>query len=218
MSLDTYANLKAAVLEWQDSPSGLSTNLGDAITLAEGRLNRELGPVETNATLAGVVDSRALNVSALSIVEPIALFIADASSEDESLLQQQAPAAMAYADTSGRPSQWTMDTTTSIKLDRPCDQTYAFRFRYRERFALSDSVTTNWLLANHPDIYFAAVMMWGHAYQIDGQHSAAWDALLSREIPKLKRTIAQQHRGTLRLDPALARVGRRTGFNYATGF
>lgn len=220
MALDTYANLKTAVIRtWMDLPTGVMTDAtaSDVVTLAEAGLNRELGPVETNASLTGTVDSRSLTISSLSIVEPIALFIADPSSEDENKVQQQAPAAMAYGDTSGRPAQWCYDSATALKLDRPCDMAYAFRFRYRERFALSDSVTTNWLLTNHPDIYFAACMMWGATYPADTQKGFAWNALLEKELATLKRVIGAQHKGTLRVDPALARIGSRSTFNYTTG-
>jgi hypothetical protein len=123
--------------------------LPDALTLAEGRLNRELGPVETNASLTGTVDSRSLDTSALSMVEPVALFMAASGSEDEVKLQPQGPANMAYVDTSGQPRQWTLDSDDAIKLDRPCDSAYAFRFRYRQRFALTTLVTTNWLLLTY---------------------------------------------------------------------
>jgi hypothetical protein len=220
LAFDSYANLKTTVRNtWMDLSSAVMSDqtISDIVTLAESGLNRELGPVETNQALTGVVDSRALDVSAYSIVEPIALFIADAGSEDETLVQQQPPASMAYADSSGRPSQWCMDTTSSIKLDRPCGAAYAFRFRYRQRFALSDSVTTNWLLLNHPDIYFAACMMWGATYPQDTQKGFAWNSLLEREIPRLRNTLSKQRRGTSRVDPALARIGHRPAFNFTTG-
>ena len=80
----------------------------DCVTLAEARLNRELGPVETDASLTGTVDSRSLDISALSMVEPIELWVADPGSEDEREVSQQSSATMAYKDASGAPSQWTM--------------------------------------------------------------------------------------------------------------
>jgi len=220
MSLSTYAGLKTAIRDtWMDLSSSIMSGdtISDIVTLAEARLNREIGPVETDASLTGTVDSRSVSTSALSIVHPVALFIADSGSEDEELLQKQSASAMAYVDASGKPTQWCMDSTTSIKLDRPCDAAYALRFRYRQRFALSDSVTTNWLLENHPDIYFAACMMWGSTYPQDSQKGIAWNSLLDQELPKLRRTIAMQRTGTLRVDPALARVGSYQPFNYTTG-
>lgn len=202
MALANYTDLQAAVLDWMER-SGQTGQVADWIALAEARLNRELGPVESNASLTGTVDSRALSILALSVVEPVALFIADPGSEDESLLPPMAGANMAYYDSSGRPSEWAIDSATEIKLNRPCDLAYAFRFRYRERFALSVS-STNWLLTNHPDVYLAASIVWGNAYNQDIGGASAWKAILDEAIPSIRNTIAKSRKGTLKVDPALS--------------
>ena len=216
MALSTYAELKASVASWMER-TDMTTVIVDCVTLAEARLNRELGPVETDASLTGTVDSRALDISALSLVEPIELWVADPGSEDEREVQQQSPSTMAYADTSGPPQQWAMNTASALKLDRPCDQAYAFRFRYRQRFALSDSATTNWLLTNHSDIYLAACLMWGAGYQESFANGSVWKTILDQELPRVAHTLAKQRKGTLRVDPGLADIGRRSVFNYTTG-
>jgi hypothetical protein len=185
----------------------------DIITIAEARLNRELGPVETNASRTGTVDDRSISISALSIVSPIALFMADpGSTSPEKELQQQDAGTLALIDSSGRPTQWAQDSLTAIKLDRPCDQAYAFRFRFRERFALSDSVTTNWLLTNHPDVYLAACLMWGAGYLQSWPNGAVFKGILDEGLESVGNTIARQHRGTLRVDPALSGIGRRVSY------
>ena len=70
MALSTYDELKASIASWMER-SDMTTVIVDCVTLAEARLNRELGPVETDASLTGTVDSRSLDISALSMVEPI---------------------------------------------------------------------------------------------------------------------------------------------------
>jgi hypothetical protein len=219
VSLSTYAELKTAAAAWgrRSGNADFVANVPDFVTLAEAKLNRELGPIETNASRTGTLDSRNVSISALSIVEPLALWIADPSTEDESELQMQSPANMAYRDTSGRPTQWCMDSETNIKLDCPCDAEYAFRFRFRERFALSDSATTNWLLTNHPDIYLSAVMMWGAGYREDWENGANFARILSDDLPSLRNLLRKQRKGSLRVDPALARIGHGGTFDYATG-
>lgn len=212
MSIASYSDLKTKVASW-GRRSGNATfvaEVPDIISLAEARLNRELGPVETDASRTGTIDSRNISISALSIVEPIALWIADPGQENERPVQKQSAASMAYVDSSGRPSQWCMDSTTNLKLDRPCDIGYAFRFRFRERFALSDSVTTNWLLTNHPDLYLAASLMWGAGYREDWPNGAAFKSMLDEGLRSVQRTLSRQKRGTLRVDPALVRIGRRS--------
>lgn len=216
MALSSYSELQASVAAWLER-ADMTAVIVDCITLAEARLNRELGPVETDESLTGTTSSRTLDISALSIVEPIELWISDPGGGDEAELQQQSPSTMAYAETVGRPSQWAYPSTSELKLDRPCDQAYAFRFHYRQRFALSDSVTTNWLLTNHPDIYLAACLMWGAGYQEAFANGSVWKAILDEQLPNVAHNLAKGRKGTLRVDPGLARIGRRSSFNYATG-
>lgn len=209
MSLGTYDELQAATVDWMKRAGQLG-NAPDWVSLAEAKLNRELGPVETDASRTGTLDSRNISISALSIVEPLSLWVMAPDSLKEREVQRQAPANMAYSDYSGAPGQWVMDSETNIKLDRPCDQEYAFRFRFKQRFALSDAAPTNWLLTNHPDIYLAACLMWGAGYNESWSNGQIWKSILDEGIPAVKNVIAQQKRGTLRVDPGLMPVGRRT--------
>lgn len=211
MALANYTDLQASALDWMER-AGQTGQAVDWIALAEAKLNRKLGPVETDASRTGTVDSRSISISALTVVEPIALFIADPSGSSERELQQQAAATMSYDDNSGRPSQWAMDSATNLKLDRPCDQAYSFRFRFRERFALSGSVTTNWLLTNHPDVYLAATLMWGAGYNQDWPNGAVWKGILDDGLEEVGNIIAETRRGVLRADPALAAIGNRGRF------
>jgi hypothetical protein len=219
MAIAVYNDLKTKAASWLRR-SGNSTYVAevpDMITLAEARLNAEIGPVETNGTLTGVVSSRSLDTSALTIVEPIALWITPGSGEDEDKLQQQSPANLNYLGTNGRPAQWAYDSEDALKLDCPCDTAYSFRFRYRGRFALSASATSNWLLENRPDVYLAATLGWGSAYLENFERASQWTTFLDRELPKVLHTLAKGRKGTLRVDPGLADIGRRSSFNYTTG-
>jgi hypothetical protein len=219
MAIAVYNDLKTKAASWLRR-SGNATYVAevpDMITLAEGRLNAELGPLETNVTLTGSVGSRSLDISSYTIVEPIALWITPASGDDEDRLDQQSPANMNYLGSNGRPRQWAYDSEDAIKLDCPCDTAYSFRFRHRGRFALSASSTTNWLLENRPDVYLAAALGWGSAYLENFKGAATWMAFLDTEIPKVAHTLAKGRKGTLTVDPALGMIGHVPRFNYTTG-
>lgn len=207
MALDTYANLIAAVQNWM-ARSDLSGNVADWITLAESRLNRVLGAVEVDQALTGVVDSRTLDVSAYSVIAPIALYVADNATSDEREVLQRASGSFEHVASSGAPRFWALDGT-SIDLDRPCGSAYTFRFRYRQRFALSNIVTTNWLLTNYPDIYLAATLMWGGGFTDNLNSAATFKAILEEGIPEVQHVIALSKRGVLTVDPALVTVPRR---------
>ena len=209
MAISTYAELKTAIANWM-ARSDLTGDVADFITLGEAALNRELPAVETDGTLTGVVDSRRIDISALSLVAPIALYIV--ISGDEELVTPRTDGTFAYAGTSGRPTYWGIDGNY-IDFDCPLDQAYTFRLRYRQRFALSDSATTNWLLTNHPDVYLAACLVWGGLFVRSSEIGATFAEVLRTGIPQVKNIIAQKKRAVLTVDPALQMPGH---YNWQT--
>ena len=210
MAITDYSGLKTFLQDMM-ARSDLSGNVADFITLAEARLNREIPAVETDVTLTGTIDSRRIDVSAQSVVSPIALFINDAGKEWE--IPQHMDGTFPYTDTAGFPTKWAMDGT-NIDFDCPLDQAYTFRFRIRQRYALSDSSTTNWLLTYHPDIYIAASLIWGGGYTKDFEYAGIFATSLERGIESVKSIIAEQNRAVATVDPALVGVGRYTYQNW----
>ena len=201
MAISTYSELKTAVTDWM-ARSDLSGNAADFITLAEARLNREIPAVETDVTLTGTADSRRIDVSANSVVSGIALFLVETNGDEVPLLQRS-DGSFPYESTSNQPRVWAMDGTDAIDFNCPLDQAYTFRFRIRQRYALSDSSPTNWLLTNHPDVYLAAVLLWGGVFTMDMTYASTFAQALERGIPQVKRIIAEQSRGELTVDSAL---------------
>lgn len=208
MAISTYAELKTAVADWM-ARGDLSGYPADFITLAEAKLNRQLGAVETDTTLTGTVDNRRIDISSLSIQQPIALFLVDT---DEIEVTPKSDGTFPYLATSSRPRYWAIDGT-NIDFDCPLDTAYSFRLRYRQKFALSDSATTNWLLTNHPDVYLAAALMWGGAFTKNFPYADAFSNVLTDGIPEVKNAIAQSKRGVLTVDPGLAALSFRHYYN-----
>lgn len=202
-----YDTLQTSVLEFI-TRSELTGNVEDWIALAEARLNRELPAVIEESTLTGVVDSRTIDVSSLSINEPMDLWLTDPSTSDEQRVTKSAN--FPYLSTSGTPEQYSYDSDDAeLNFNRPCDVAYSFRFVYSERFALSDSVTTNWLLTNHPDVYLAACMAWGHIYTERLDAVQLIEAKLNMEmIPSVRSFIADLNRSQAKVDPALVLMNR----------
>jgi hypothetical protein len=211
MSIANYTDLKAAITTWM-TRGDIAGQASDCIALAEAALNRELPAVETDATLTGVVDSRRIDISAQNCVEPIALFVAE-SGLNEVQLVPFVDGTFPYRVTSGYPRVWAIDGQ-AIDFDCPLDQAYPFRFRLRQRFALSDAVPTNWLLTNHPDVYLAAAIVWGGVFIQDDPATARWVSILNSALPSVRNIISQSKRGTLVVDGALQ---RRRG-NYVNGW
>lgn len=206
-----YNELKADVTNWM-AREELSGDVAKFITLAEAHLNRELPAVETDATVTGVVGSRRIDITSQSMVSPIALFLVDPNNLGEIELTPKADGTFPYSDVSYRPSVWAIDGD-AIDFDCPLDQPYSFRFRFRQKFALSDSAPTNWLLTNHYDAYLAAVLMWGGVFTQDSQYASTFVSILDRVIPSVKSAIASKKRAVASVDPALSSIGRRPYYN-----
>lgn len=205
MAITNFTELKSAVTNWM-TRGDVAGQAEEFISLAEAGLNRELGAVETDTTLTGVVDSRSISISALNVVEPVALFVSEAGI-DEVELTQKADGTFEYRASSGYPRFWAIDGT-NIDFDCPLDQAYPFRFRYRQRFSLSDASPTNWLLTYHPDLYLAATLVWGGVFIRNDPAASRWISLLGTALPSVRNSIAQTKRATLSVDPALQPLRR----------
>ena len=212
--ITSYATLQSEALDFMER-AGQSGKAPTWIQLAEAKLSRELGPLEGDTTLTGVVGSRSLDISALSIVEPISLWLTPVAGADEIPLQPQSPNDLPFAAGQGEPTMWAYDSEDAIKLDRPCDQAYSFRFRYRGPLSLA-TTDPNWLLTNHPDVYLAATLMWGAGYNESWENGAIWKGILDEAIPSIKRVLSKGRRGTLRVDATLMSLGHRGGYNITT--
>lgn len=202
MTFSNFDELKNEILDYSERPDQASKVEG-FIRLAEARLNRELPVVETDATLTGIVSSRRIDISSLSLVKPISLHII--VDGDEHDLVQRNDSDLLYKGSNGRPTEWAVDGT-NIDFDYPCDGAYSFRFRFQERFALSASVPTNWLLTNHPDIYLAACLAWGAAYSEAFNVAANWQMLLDTSLDQVASEIRRTKRTSLKVDKGLLRA------------
>lgn len=205
MAITNYSQLKTAISDFM-AREDLSGNTADFITLAEARLNRLLKPSKTDATLTGAVGNRAVDISALSIVEPIALFVVS-DDGDEREVTQKADGTFPYVDDAGEPSFWAIDGD-AINFDCPLDEAYSFRFRYVARLALSATVPVNELLTNHPDVYLAASIVWGGIYIKDDAIAVGYKSLLDEFIAETQHQYAQEARGVLTPDRALSAATR----------
>jgi hypothetical protein len=201
MAISNYTELKAAVTNWM-TRSDLAGEAAEFISLAEAVLNRELDPVETDVTLTGTIGSRRIDIAATACVEPIALFLAEAGC-NEIELSPRTDGTFPYTITADRPSVWAIDGT-NIDFDCPLDQAYPFRFRIRQRFALSDTLPTNWLLTYHPDVYLAATLVWGGVFIQDDPAASRWVSILNSGIPSVRSVISQNKRAMSSVDPMLA--------------
>lgn len=210
MAISTYAELKTAVANWLERDD-LTDRLGEFVTLAEAKINRRIPASEEDTTLTGTSGSRRIDVSALTVAAPVALW--DTTDGDEAFVTYRADGSFSYDDTPGAPSFWTMDGSDAIDFDRPLDQARSFRFRYRGRLALSDAAPTNWLLTHHPDAYLCAVLVEAADYIKDRAEMQLQSLRLSHAIAYVKMELAERNRSALVVDTMLA-AGRGYDRNF----
>lgn len=209
MGLANKTELEASVLDWMERPDQ-TVLVTDFLTLAEARLNRELGLVTTDIALSGTVSSREVDISSVSYTELLQLFLTDEAGDDDEITRKNY-ANMDFVDDEGQPAEWALKGDDTIVFERPCDEAYSLRLVFNQRFALTDASSTNWLLDEHPDVYLAACLMWGAGYREDWPNGSVWKAIIDEQIPAVRNFITQSKRGLLAVDNAL--LQRNTYYN-----
>jgi hypothetical protein len=205
MPFSNYTELQASITDWM-ARSDVSGQAADFITLGEAGLNRELKQVGTTTMLTGVSGQDYIDISALSMIEPKALFVHDTDAEYE--MTKQELGTYTKHEFSGRPNIWAIEGNR-IVFDRDLDQAYPFRFVYTGRFALSVSAPTNDFLTQNPDLYMAASIVWGSVYVKSRPDISLWSDMLGAFLASAKHIEARKARGDMIVDPALLVIGKR---------
>lgn len=213
MTIATYSDLKTTTLEWQErtGDTALTSRAADLISLAEAGLNRDLPlrMMRVNTTLTATASSRTIALPT-DFAEPVRL--RNTTSGYEGDLKPADADSIDYSPNTGTPREWCINES-NIDFEVLADTAYTFQFRYRKKFALSDSAPTNWLLTNAPDLYLFETLKHAGIFTKDPEYAAALGQLAAQARVSVKRLDARsQSVATLSVDPALLAAGRR---NYA---
>lgn len=178
MALDTYANLQTAILSWLARPGDtlISGGVPDMITLFEAEARRRLKTRwnEATATLnlsanvetvALPADFYELREARITGVDPMAELVYMTGPELD----------VAYPSTTAdQPVNFTIEGLNARFRPVP-DTAYTVTIDYMQGLTgLSNSVTTNWLLTNHPDAYLFGSLAEAVAYIGDDERIALW--------------------------------------------
>jgi hypothetical protein len=207
MSLQSYADLQAAIGTWNVNRTDLPAT--DLIALAEARLNRDLRlrVMETDNPLSAAIGLRTIPLPA-GFLEPLALFLELASGREELAF---VPDRMDTSASPGQPWCWSVDGSNLV-FERPADQAYAFTLKMLTAFALSDAAPTNWLLANHPDLYLAACNAEAALWLVDDEQFGRWAGRYGEILASVNAHEARSRApAALRADPALQPAALRQG-------
>ena len=184
MALDTYANLKIAVIE-QSHRGDLDLKIDDFILLTEAEIRANpdeplnLRANELIATGATAADSDTVALPA-RYQRSRSLRITIGTQKYK--LTYQTPEVMTRRDGTGTPVFYTI-LGDNIVLDIDADAIYVVTFEYEADLTpLSASNTTNNVLTRYPNIYLYGCLKQAFIYAVDDQEVAKYNNLFLTAI------------------------------------
>lgn len=186
MALATYTDLLASVANWMNR-TDLTTVIPDFVTIAEGRISRDLRLRKqiTTTTLTGSASTRnvALPTDWLEF-ENVSL---DGTPETplKYVTIEHMDAKYPEGGFSGKPFVFTIEGDNMLLGPMP-DAVYIVNAIYYARFPALATSGTNWLLTNHPSIYLYSCLREAAAYTMNDERVAHWDKLYQMNVQNLQ--------------------------------
>jgi len=186
MALSTYAELKTSIGDWLNR-SDLTAAIPDFISLSEAQVERTLRTrqmiVRANASFdaqygavpADFLETKSLKLTSTNPQTPLQFLSIDALDNKAS----------EYTG-SGKPRFFGV-VGGQFRLVPVPDATYTTELTYYAKLTkLSNSVTTNWLLASSPDIYLYGALLQAAPYLQDDARIPVWSSLYDRAMIELQ--------------------------------
>jgi hypothetical protein len=190
MALDTFSGLKTTIADYLNRDD-LTSTIPTFITLAEAKFNRKLRMRQMIKRATATIDTQyfaypadwlqakefILNTNPITYME----FVTDKQSNE--LRQNQIIAV-------GKPKYYSI-IGTQIEVIATPDSSYTGELTYYAKItALSDSNTSNWLLAYAPDLYLYGALIEATPYLKDDERLGTWSQLYANTLSDIE--IADQ--------------------------
>ena len=197
MALATYSDLKTSIANWLNR-SDLTTEIAeDFIVLAEADFNSKLRIRKMNTSTSITIDSETESVPT-DFLQVRDFFIT--SGGTKYALKYITPAQMDQirgSSTTGMPSAYTI-LGDSFRFAPIPDSAHTGTLNYYAKFAaLSDTNTSNYILASHPAIY-----LYGSLYHaanflggVDPQRLQQWQGMYTTALERLERNDREDQYG-----------------------
>lgn len=189
MALSTYAELKTAIASLLNR-TDLTSYIPDFITLCEAELNRRLQSRQRVTRADFTIDAEFETVPTdFAGVVAFRLSSTDPDAELEYVSPSKAAAMIGgtYNDATGQPVCFTVVGGEFQFVPAP-DGSYTGKLTYRQKIpALSDSQTSNWVLASHPDLYLYGAAIHAAPFLQDDARITSFGALFTAAIASLER-------------------------------
>ena len=189
MAITTYAELQTATANWLDR-TDLTARIPEFIELSEANFNRVIRQpdmVTKNDSFSLTSRYNTLPSDTLEIVRivldltPVVVL--------EYLTPEEISERRVSMSATGKPYYFTVIGGSSNQLEvvPSPDSTYTSSIVYYTRIAaLSDSATSNWLLAAHPDIYLFGTLVEAEPYLKNDERMPMWTSRLDKALMALR--------------------------------
>lgn len=214
MSLSTYAELKAATLDFAHR-SDLAGVFDDLARRAEARLNRKLRLLqqEQRTTLSTTLDSRTVSLPT-GFLEMISLGIEYGDNVTEMLpIGAIRMNAASLQNTSALPVYYRVGAT--IEFEVKANAVYTLQAHWFKKWDLVND-SSNWLLSNWPDLYMDAILSEIGLYTRDTEMAQIGAAQTESKISEAMQNDANvRTKQVMMIDNALTGGG---SFNILRGY
>ena len=212
MALDTYDNLKSSIKSSLDVGNELDSDIDDFILVCEEEMRRELRLREMIgfAALTLAADSRSLTLPTNFLdAKLVRLRSTNASSGPRYLhkLEQITEDKMVeFSRNDSQPPCWFNFFGTTFEFDSPADQEYTVELIYYADFdGLSDTVSTNVVLQNAPDLYLYGSLAASAPFLMHDERVPLWQSLYNSKRDRANKAA----RKSIRTGPQVTRVAGR---------
>lgn len=182
MAISTYTELKAAVADFLNRDD-LTSAIPNFITLSEAQFKREIRHHKQMTRAEGEIDTRFSAVPS-DWVQSIRFHVNDEKSSEIQLisLAEMLKYRNESSDRQGKPQYYAVVGENFEVYPTP-DTTYSTELMYYKTIpALSDSNASNWVLADHPDLYLYGALVQSAPYLKDDARMQTWTVLYSTAL------------------------------------
>lgn len=186
MALNTYAALQSAVADYL-ARDDLTAQIPDFITLNESRMNKALRTRHQETSNASFSIDAATEALPTDFLEARTFIIQGSPNVVLEYLSASDLESM-YTSGSGKPQHYTV-IGSNFKFGPSPDSTYTGTLVYYAKIpALSVSNTSNWVLANYPDLYLYGTLIEAAPFIMNDERIQIWMGLYDRAIAGLQQS------------------------------
>lgn len=187
MALTTYAELKTAIDTFLNRDDLAATAAADFITLAEASMQRDLTHWRGETTTSITIDGRFEDVPT-DFIAPIRFEVGTTEAPLQLIsVQDLHDRRDARDDDTGTPCFYAIVGGQFEFLPTPTASTTGTLLYRASIPALSDENTSNWVLANAPDVYLYGALVHSAPYLVEDARVATWGALYAQAVAQFNK-------------------------------